>query len=71
MLNLWKDNPLVWAVLAFIEVVVFTIIVPEICPEATDGELYNMWYVLLTATVTRIRSPHNNGDTEPEVPEQD
>lgn len=59
-MNGWKNEfvpPFLWAILAFIEVLSFTVIVPKIAPEIAQKEVFDLWYVLLTATVLRIRTP--------------
>jgi uncharacterized membrane protein YhaH (DUF805 family) len=73
-MNDWKDSflpPFIWALLAFVEVVSFTAIIPALAPELTESQLYNLWVMLVTATITlvtatitRIRTPNTKGANE-------
>ena len=58
--------PFLWAVLAFIQVLSFTAIIPSLSPEFADGKAYDLWYILLTATVLRIRTPKGTAETPKE-----
>jgi hypothetical protein len=50
--------------LAFVEVVSFTAIIPALAPELTESQLYNLWVMLVTATITRIRTPNTKNTNE-------
>ena len=68
-MNGWKNEfwpPFLWALLAFVEVLSFTAIIPSLSPEMAENTVYDLWYILLTATVLRIRTPKGdlNGETK-------
>ena len=58
-------SPFAWAVLAFVQVLTFTFLIPELkemgYSEITaENPVYNLWLMLLTATLLRVRTNKSN-----------